>query len=290
MDLAVLHHHITPALYALFIWWFSTGVILYLDGLPRSTFRWSMAGASVLLGVALWGLYATRNDMSWAGAFCAFSSALLAWAWIETAFLLGYVVGPQSARRPVSPSAGTLRRATQAIHALLWHEVAILTLAVIVYALVRTGTNDIGLWTFLVLWWMRASAKLNLFFGVRNLNEGLLPAHLAFLSGFMKRRSINVLFPISISVSTIIFALLMAAALAPDATPYQSAGYTFLATMMGLAILEHWFMVLPLPAEKLWDWGLRSREANANQRSDETPPNVLPHKTCGSLPLKGSYD
>jgi G3E family GTPase len=35
----------------------------------------------------------------------------------------------------------------------------------------------------------------------------------------------------------------------------------FLATMMALAILEHWFLVIPLPAGKLWQWGLASRKA-----------------------------
>jgi hypothetical protein len=33
-----------PVLFALFLWWFSTGAILYLDGLPQRTFKWSMAG------------------------------------------------------------------------------------------------------------------------------------------------------------------------------------------------------------------------------------------------------
>jgi G3E family GTPase len=30
--------------------------------------------------------------------------------------------------------------------------------------------------------------------------------------------------------------------------------------MMALAILEHWFLVIPLPAGKLWQWGLASRK------------------------------
>ena len=37
-----------PVLYALFVWWFSTGLILYLDRLPRHTFRWSLLGAKVV--------------------------------------------------------------------------------------------------------------------------------------------------------------------------------------------------------------------------------------------------
>ena len=28
---------------------------------------------------------------------------------------------------------------------------------------------------------------------------------------------------------------------------------------MALAILEQWMLILPLPAESLWKWGMRSR-------------------------------
>ena len=44
-----------PLLATLFIWWFSTGLILYLDGLPRSTYKWSMLWATVLAAVAFAG-------------------------------------------------------------------------------------------------------------------------------------------------------------------------------------------------------------------------------------------
>ena len=56
-----------PALYALFIWWFSTGVIMYLDGLPGKTFKWSILGATLLMVFSLWGVYASRNDASMRG-------------------------------------------------------------------------------------------------------------------------------------------------------------------------------------------------------------------------------
>ena len=41
----------------------------------------------------------------------------------------------------------------------------------------------------------------------------------------------------------------------------MSPAYTFLATLMTLAILEHWFLVLPLPSAALWSWSLHSRAA-----------------------------
>ena len=41
--------------FAIFIWWFSTGLILYLNGLPRWTFKWTLTGASFFLALALIG-------------------------------------------------------------------------------------------------------------------------------------------------------------------------------------------------------------------------------------------
>ena len=48
--------HILPVLYTLFLWWFSTGLIVWLDGLPRRTFRWSLIGATILAAIGLYGL------------------------------------------------------------------------------------------------------------------------------------------------------------------------------------------------------------------------------------------
>ena len=48
-----------PVLYTLFVWWFSTGAILYLDGLPKRTFPWTMRGATIVLAAAFYGLFAT---------------------------------------------------------------------------------------------------------------------------------------------------------------------------------------------------------------------------------------
>ena len=49
------------------------------------------------------------------------------------------------------------------------------------FALTRDGANQVGLWTFVILWAMRQSAKLNVFLGVRNLSEEFLPEHLRYL-------------------------------------------------------------------------------------------------------------
>ena len=52
---------IIPVLFAIFIWWFSTGVVLLLNGMPRTTFRWSVLISSVLALAALYGLSHTAG-------------------------------------------------------------------------------------------------------------------------------------------------------------------------------------------------------------------------------------
>ena len=49
---------------------------------------------------------------------------------------------------------------------------------------------------------------MNLFLGVRNLNEGFLPAHLKYLQTYFTRRPMNRLFPVSVIASTVVAALI----------------------------------------------------------------------------------
>ncbi len=93
--------HGFPALYAVFVWWFATGLILRLDGLRPETFRWSMGGATALLLAGCWGLAASASDPSPGGAYLAFTCALLVWGWVELSFLTGWLTGPRKA--PLEP-------------------------------------------------------------------------------------------------------------------------------------------------------------------------------------------
>jgi len=255
-----------PLAYALFVWWFSTGVILYLDGLPRKTFRWSMLGASGVAGLALLALLASRDDTTAVGAYTAFTAGVLVWGWHEMSFLTGFVTGPRTT--PCTPGCTGRVRLSQAVQAILYHELAIALTGVAVLALTWGAPNQVGAWTFLILWGMRISAKLNVFLGVPNLAEEFLPDHLRYLESFFARRPMNLLFPVSVTASTVLTALLVQSALAPQAGPFEVAGFTLLAALTGLAVLEHWFFVLPLPVVALWRWGLRSRAAATPARPD----------------------
>jgi len=271
--------HALPVLYTLFVWWFSTGLILYLNGLPRHTHKWTMLGATVLLVLALAGLASTSDDDGLAASYVAFTCALLVWAWQEVAFLLGYVTGPR--REPCPVGAVGWRRASCAVQALLHHELALFVLGGAVLLATSGGDNPVGVSVYLILWIMRQSAKLNVYFGVRNLNETFLPGHLAYLQTYFRRRSMNALFPVSIVVSTWVAVLLWRSSAATGLAPSEAAGLTFLATLLSLAILEHWFMVLPLPSEALWHWAMRSR---APARRDPAQPGTPSGTSAGAAP------
>ena len=104
---------------------------------------------------------------------------------------------------------------------------------------------------------MRQSAKLNIFFGVLNLNENFLPKHLKYLQTYFRRRPINFLMPISLIGACIFVIPLWSEALVSGSQTHEIVSKTILATLLTLAILEHILLVLPLQVEFLWKWGFR---------------------------------
>ncbi|MDP9096974.1 MAG: putative photosynthetic complex assembly protein PuhE [Pseudomonadota bacterium] len=240
--------------YALFVWWFSTGVILVLDLLPRRTYRWSMLFGTAVFAVCLWRLAAGASDTSLAGTYAAFTYAVLAWGWQEMSFFMGVVTGPR--RVGCRPDATLGQRFRDGVAACLYHELAIIVTAAVVVTSTWGAPNQVGTWTFMVLWGMRQSAKLNVFLGVRNLGERFLPPHLRYLRTYMDERPMNLLMPVSITAGTVLVAMLAVAAGQPGISGATAAGLTFVATMLALAVLEHWMLVLPIPFERLWVWAL----------------------------------
>jgi putative photosynthetic complex assembly protein 2 len=247
---------IVPVLFAVFIWWFSTGVVLLLNGMPRTTFRWSVLISSVLALTALYALQQTAQTLNVVNAYCAFTCALLVWGWHELTFLTGWLTGP---RQQACTAASGLPRFNQAVAAILWHELAILASGIVLVAITWNAPNQIGLWTFLVLWVMRTSAKLNLFFGVRNLSEEFLPAHLTYMGSYFKHRSMNAFLPFSITISAAALVLIAQAAMNFDTSTAKTVGLILVGSMLAMAILEHFLLVLPLPSTALWRWAMRHR-------------------------------
>ena len=250
-----MHAYATPALYCLFVWWFSTGVIVLLNNLPKTTFKWSLGAFSVIAVMSLYRLAAGSHDTSVPGAYAAFTYGVLVWGWHEMAFFMGALTGPRKIAAPQGVSEWV--RFRMGVAASIDHELAILGTAVLVLWATWGAPNQVGCWTFMALWGMRQSAKLNVFLGVLNLGEAFVPAHLSYLMSFMTRRRMNWLMPFSVLGGSFLVAELVRRAGAPGVTPFQAVGYGCLITMLALAVLEHTLLVLPLPFTALWSFWLR---------------------------------
>jgi len=262
-----------PVVFAIFVWWFSTGIVLLLDGLPRTTFRWSHLLSSGLALGAFAGLAHTATQTSVAGAYCAFTCALLLWGWHELSFLTGWITGPR--RQPADPGLKGWPRFAQACEALAWHELVILGSGVVVVLLTWDEVNQVGTQTFAVLWVMRVCAKLNIFLGVRNLSVGLLPPHLAYLGSYFRRRAMNLLFPFVVTAATVVAVLVVHLGLDTLPGSAASTGALLVATLLVLAILEHWLLVLPIEATAPWRWAMRHADRAA--AAPEDVETVVPH-------------
>ena len=251
-----------PILYAVVIWWFLTGAILWLNHRPRRTHAWSFGATTVALFGALWVIAWSATQESEAGAYAAFTAALIVWGWQEMAFYMGYVAGPR--RTPGLATDRGLARFGAAAATNLWHEAAIILGFAAIFWLTAGGPNRMALWTYLVLWGMNLSARLNLFLGVRNLNAEFLPEHLRYLGSFFRRAPMNALFPVAMILATGFLLVLLHPAVTESASAFKRSGHTMMATLMALAILEHGFLMLPLPSAALWGWGLPARRPGAD--------------------------
>jgi putative photosynthetic complex assembly protein 2 len=232
------------------IWWLSTGVILMLCSLPRRTFGWSLLAGTAVLAASLYGLVASAQETSISGTYIAFLSAIGVWGWLEMGFLMGYITGPRTA--PCPADAQGWERFGLAVAALLYREFSVIVVGLLVAILTSGQPNQIGSQTFMILLVMRLSAELNLFLGVPFRPDAFLPEGLLYLKSYFRTRRFNLLFPVSIAGSSLAAILMVRRAIGAEGA--EAVGFALLFVLLALAILEHFFMMMPLPDAALWRW------------------------------------
>jgi putative photosynthetic complex assembly protein 2 len=256
-----------PAAVTALLWWLATGAILVLIRRPAETYRVSVVCVTILMGVALTLIKLCGSTTTTASAYLGFACALLVWAWLEITFLTGYLTGPQ--RTVCAPHLSGRRRFVAAARTVIYNELAMLACGLGVFAVTWHAANRVALFTYLVLWGMRLSAKLNLFLGVPNLGESFLPAHLAYLKSYFRRRPMNALLPISLTVST---ALIIGSAYRFYSANegFDATAWALLTSLLGLGTLEHLFMVLPMASERIWNYfGVRSSAVGGGEPASD---------------------
>lgn len=261
--------YLTPPVYAAFVWWFSTGAVLLLVGRAGRGGALKMFSAGALLLAGLYAVAISADATTASGAYVAFTGTILLWGAQEIAFLAGWVTGPLPERCP--DDARGLRRLNLALQAILYHEVALLACGAAILALTSGRDNATALWTFAALWVLRQSAKINLFLGVPVTNDELMPEPVQFLKSYFSRKPVSLFFPLSVTLSTAALVIMIQRLVEVAASPFEIVSLTLVSTLFALGVIEHWFMLLPLPAITLWGWGMRSQ---ASEGGMEQGPDI----------------
>lgn len=258
------------AVSALFLWWAATGALLWrvhvADRGGADAHLFSVVLGLPLLAGGVLGVNATLGDSSAQGVWLAFLSALALWAWIELAFLSGVITGPNSAACP--PGLDGMRRFRAAFATIAWHELALAGAVLGLGAASLSAENAFAFYTFALLFGARISAKLNLFLGVPRINTDFLPSPLAHLSGYFRQGPVSGFFPFSVTALALTTGCFIERTISAQ-TAGATVGFTLLAALSALALLEHWFMVWRVRDDKLWRWLLPAAQPTRPKRLQE---------------------
>ena len=243
-----------PIVTVLVAWFLATGGVLWLAWRREAEHPPILVGLTALAALGFAAMLAGGGLEPAPGAYLTFAGVLAAWAWAEFAFLSGTVTGTR--REPCPEDADRSLRFRLAFRTVNLHEYALLALVVgSALASMAVGRPDALIYMG-TLWIMRVSAKLTLFDGAPRFSSDLLPHRLAHMETYFRRDRVGPIFWFSTVAST----LFVAGATLALATGTVAESYTvtlcLTLTLVALAALEHWLMVLPVRDSRLWSWAV----------------------------------
>jgi putative photosynthetic complex assembly protein 2 len=272
-----------PVLFALFVWWFITGLIFMAYGRSPRFIHLYFGTATGLMLLALAGFIFASSQTRVADVYLSLICGLVIWAWHVSSYYLGYITGPvqiDAFQEEVRLGNGrfhtTVTRFRYALQASIYHELLVVSFVALMAVVSQDAPNRWGLWVFLALWLMHSLAKLNVFFGVRNFRIDFLPTHLHKLDHFLDKRANNPLSPTILIFGTMVALLLFYRGIAPGVAPAQAIGNVAIGTLILLGVIENLMLILPL-SMTLWGWGMRSLPQTEPQEAD------MVHKTHTAL-------
>ena len=224
-----------------------------------------------LLPVLVFGFYGflySVNNLSISGVYLAFLSSLSIWGWLELAFLTGVITGPNRVEKPAGVNG--FKRFQLAWAAIAYSELTLALIFLILFCLSIGQSNLFGFLTFLVLYFARLSAKLNLFFGVPKTNVEFLPTRVGHLASHFKISGTSWFFPLSLILLSGLGAYWLSGFRVATEESGTALGYCFLMTLTSLAILEHFFMIISFPDAALWRWMIPKSNSNANITANQS--------------------
>lgn len=263
---------LVSVLYVIGLWWFSTGTLLALYSCSRRIIRWGFVLVTGLAGAAFVGLLLTRTATNTLDVYLAVTCGVVLWGWQVASHYLGFITGPHTPPTETAQAPTLLSRFRAVLRFSLYHELVALGMGVLIGVLTLPYANAWGFWIYMALWAMHTSARLNIFLGVRNFRIDLLPSRMHPLRDLLGKQSNNGLFPVSVVLASAAVLVLFY----HGTVASQTEGYVLVATMIALGLLEHWLMMLPLPAN-IWGLGLHHVPLTVEPgQSEKAPKGRLP--------------
>ena len=247
---------IAPIAFTVLTWWISTGFILWLINRPRdqhTLFAWA---STVVAALALVGIVILRDETALLHVYLGFVLGLVSWGWHELLLLMGYVSGPRKTQCPEGIRG--FDRFWAAAQTVLHHEAGIAIHAGILTILSLGAENMVAALTFYVLWLMRISAKLLVFFGAPNIADHFLPDHLRYLSSYFAKTPHKLAAVLAVTATSLVTLSLAMMAHAVEPGGFAHAAFMMLTTLAALAVFEHIALVVRVPDQALWSWALPS--------------------------------
>lgn len=242
--------HVLPILAVIAIWFASTGLVAWLGHRRRETFARSLTGAGIVGVLGAVAIAVSAQSASTTAVYASFLGGLAVWGWHEMSFLMGAVTGPQ--KGPCPADARGFERFARATGVLIHHEIALAITALLLVGLSWSTANPTGAYAFALLFVLRLSSKLNIFVGVPNMSDELLPGHLSYLKSYFGPRRFHPALALSLVGCAALTGWLGATALA--ATGAAAISTSLLFALAALGTLEHLFLALPFRDGMLWRW------------------------------------
>lgn len=240
-----------PLLAALFAWWVGTLAVLLLSRTRGRARRIALTGSWIVALLVAPLLVLLRPLESVGAVYLGFAAGLVLWGWQELLFLQGVAIGPR--RSPSRPDREGLERVREAVEAIAHHEIWLFAVLGVLGVLAWGAAMPVALLTFGLLWIMRLSAKLNLFFGVPHPNGHLFPPRVRHLASFLGRPRRSGFLLVSLAAWLALAGWLFVQGLGSEAAGTATACF-LLSGLTALGALEHLAFLFHFPLEGLWRW------------------------------------
>lgn len=244
------------------VWWLGTGVVLYLQQTLSRHSVYSKGSLIFIGALCIQTLWWTQHLVTGLTTSVSFIAAVVLWGILELSYYLGFITGVH--KRPCPKNAIGWKRFRLALGASIWHELTALGIGLCLVAILIKADNPTGLYTYLVLWLMRWSAKLNLFLGVPHFQPDWFPSQMDYLKTYLKQTPVSWFFPVSLALSFLLMTYWIQLSFASSGAAVLT--HSLPAALLALAIIEHGLMALPLTESRLWN-GLFNTHKNSSSRA-----------------------